>query len=226
MQDVNRAVAAAEAGEPMRHRIARYAGGLPCRFGQREPEREPGRERGRVGAAGPVRGGHRVADDRDGQVSGAVEKVVDGVRAILTYPRVRLAANQAQRLAAYLAAAASIPNMPLLTLGLQFADVPDSFDNMHPRYRDTWRTAGPGAFEFPFFACPSCGHALHLQSGAGSDGADALICSTGDWRYDGWIGSKAQLGARPPALHSAGSQPRLDPLQNFLVFVLFTMEHL
>jgi len=46
VQDVNRAVAAAEAGEPMRHRITRDAGGLPGRFGQREPEREPGRERG------------------------------------------------------------------------------------------------------------------------------------------------------------------------------------
>ena len=122
---------------------------------------------------------------------------VEGVRAILAYPRIRLAANQAQRLAAYLAAAASIPNMPLLTLGLQVSDVPDSFEDMHPRYRDAWRSAGPGAFEFPFFACPSCGHALHLRAGAGSDGADALACTNGDWRYDGWIGSKAQLSERP-----------------------------
>ncbi|MBJ7532551.1 DEAD/DEAH box helicase family protein, partial [Rhodomicrobium vannielii ATCC 17100] len=49
---------------------------------------------------------------------------VDGVRAILTYPRVRLAANQAQRFAYYLAAAASIPNNPQLTLGLQVSDDP------------------------------------------------------------------------------------------------------
>ncbi|MBJ7533299.1 AAA family ATPase [Rhodomicrobium vannielii ATCC 17100] len=137
---------------------------------------------------------------------------VDGVRAILTYPRVRLAANQAQRFAYYLAAAASIPNIPLLTLGLQVSDVPDSFDNMHPRYRETWPSAGAGAFEFPFFACPSCGHALHLRAGAGSDGADALICTTGDWRYDGWIGSKAQLSERPPALFL----PTTDSLHQWL----------
>src|SRR5215472_15597715 len=72
VQDVYRAVAAAEAGEPMRHRITRYAGGLTGRVGQREPRREPGRERGRVGAAGPVRGVQRVADHRERHVSGAV----------------------------------------------------------------------------------------------------------------------------------------------------------
>ena len=121
-----------------------------------------------------------------------------GVRAILTYPRVRLAANQAQRLATYLAAASSIPDMPLLTLGLQVSDVPDNFAQMHPRYRSAWRSAGPHVFEFPFFACPACGQALHLAAGGGRDGADALICSRGDWRYDGWIGSKEQLSARPP----------------------------
>jgi hypothetical protein len=137
---------------------------------------------------------------------------VQGVRAILTYPRIRLAANQAQRLAAYLAAAASIPNVPLLTLGLQVSDVPDSFDDMHQRYRDAWRSAGPGAFEFPFFGCPSCGRALHLRAGAGHDGADALICTAGDWRYDGWIGSKAQLSDRPPALFL----PTTDSLHQWL----------
>lgn len=137
---------------------------------------------------------------------------IRGVRAILAYPRIRLAANQAQRLAAYLAAAASIPNIPLLTLGLQVSDVPDNFDAMHPRYREAWQPAGPGVFEFPFFACPSCGQALHLQAGGGSEGADALICTAGDWRYDGWIGSKAQLSERPPALFL----PTTDSLHQWL----------
>ncbi|WP_342657223.1 AAA domain-containing protein [Sphingomonas sp. NY01] len=136
-------------------------------------------------------------------IVGALGDALDGiagVRAILAYPRIRLAANQAQRLAGYLAASASIPNLPLLTLGLQVSDVPDSFEAMHERYRKVWRTAGPNAFEFPFFACPSCGHGLHLRAGGGRDGADALVCTTGDWRYDGWIGSKAQLRDRPPSL--------------------------
>lgn len=135
-----------------------------------------------------------------------------GVRAILAYPRIRLAANQAQRLAGYLAACRSVPNLPLLTLGLQVSDVPDMFEGMHARYRDAWRSAGPNAFEFPFFACPSCGHGLHLRAGGGSDGADALVCTTGDWRYDGWIGSKAQLRDRPPSLFL----PTTDSLHQWL----------
>ena len=148
-------------------------------------------------------------------IAGALGDALDGiagVRAILAYPRIRLAANQAQRLAGYLAASASVPNLPLLTLGLQVSDVPDSFETMHPRYREAWRPAGPAAFEFPFFACPSCGHGLHLRVGAGREGADALVCTTGDWRYDGWIGSKAQLRDRPPSLFL----PTTDSLHQWL----------
>lgn len=137
---------------------------------------------------------------------------ISGVRAILAYPRIRLAANQAQRLSAYLAASASVPNLPLLTLGLQVSDVPDSFDAMHKRYQEVWRPAGPRTFEFPFFACPACNHPLHLRAGQGSDGADALVCTTGDWRYDGWIGSKSQLRERPPAFFL----PTTDSLHQWL----------
>lgn len=146
-----------------------------------------------------------------GALGDALEGIA-GVRAILAYPRIRLAANQAQRLAGYLAASASVPNLPLLTLGLQVSDVPDSFETMHTRYREAWRPAGPMAFEFPFFACPSCGQGLHLRAGGGRDGADALVCTTGDWRYDGWIGSKAQLRDRPPSLFL----PTTDSLHQWL----------
>ncbi|MER8772644.1 AAA domain-containing protein [Mesorhizobium sp. M0960] len=125
---------------------------------------------------------------------------VDGVRAVLAYPRIRLAANQAQRLAGYLAACATVPELPLLTLGLQVGDVPNSFESMHLRYQEAWKPAGPDAFIFPFFACPQCAAPLRLKPGGGYAGADALICSKGDWRYDGWIGSKAQLQVRPPAI--------------------------
>lgn len=137
---------------------------------------------------------------------------IKGTRAVLAYPRVRLAANQAQRLAAYLAAAASVPQLPLLTLGLQVKDVPDDFEAMGHYYVDQWREAGPGRFEFPFFACPSCGQALLLLAGRGRDGADALVCTGGDWRFDGWIGSKRQLRERPPSLFL----PTVDSLHQWM----------
>ena len=146
-----------------------------------------------------------------GALGDAIEGV-GGVRAILAYPRIRLAANQAQRLAGYLAATASVPNLPLLTLGLQVSDVPDSFESMHERYRETWRSAGPNSFEFPFFACPVCGQTLHLRAGSGHQGADALVCTAGDWRYDGWIGSKTQLRERPPSFFL----PTIDSLHQWL----------
>ena len=146
-----------------------------------------------------------------GALGDALEGIV-GVRAILAYPRIRLAANQAQRLAAYLAASASVPNLPLLTLGLQVSDVPDSFEDMHERYREAWRGAGPSAFEFPFFACPNCSQGLHLRVDEGREGADALVCSTGDWRYDGWIGSKTKLRQHPPSLFL----PTTDSLHQWL----------
>lgn len=137
---------------------------------------------------------------------------VQGVRAVLAYPRIRLAANQAQRLAAYLAECQQVEGLPVLTLGLQIGDVPDTFEGMAQWYRPVWADQGGGAFAFPFFACPKCGGALRLQAGAGADGADALICGTGDWRFDGWIGSKAQLQARPPALFL----PTTDSLHQWL----------
>jgi len=146
-----------------------------------------------------------------GALGDALEGIA-GVRAILAYPRIRLATNQAQRLAGYLAASASIPNLPLLTLGLQVSDVPDSFEAMHERYREAWRSVSPNTFEFPFFACPVCSRGLHLRAGDGRQGADALVCTSGDWRYDGWIGSKAQLRDRPPSLFL----PTTDSLHQWL----------
>src|SRR3546814_1048050 len=56
-----------------------------------------------------------------------------GVRAILAYPRIRLAANQAQRLAQYLAGLAREPGMPTVTLGLQVGQVPESFHALNDR---------------------------------------------------------------------------------------------
>jgi len=125
---------------------------------------------------------------------------INGVRAVLAYPRIRLVANQAQRLAAYLAACAAEADLPPLTLGLQVKDVPDSFVDMHERYAQVWPQSGPNAFRFPFFACPACGEPLNLKPGKGTGGADALLCTSCAWRFDGWIGAKEQLRTNPPSL--------------------------
>lgn len=125
---------------------------------------------------------------------------IEGTRAVLAYPRIRLAANQAQRLAGYVAACGSVPGLPLLTIGLQVGDVPDSFVSMNTRYHALWQKSASDAYRFPFFGCPSCGEPLSLKPSAGQDGADALICSRGDWRFDGWIGSKEAIWSKPPAI--------------------------
>jgi ATP-dependent helicase YprA (DUF1998 family) len=124
-----------------------------------------------------------------------------GVRAILAYPRVRLAANQAQRLAGYLAAFSAQADMPNVTLGLQVAQVPERFDPLPDSAIEAgWRPMGERLFTFPFFACPKCAADLLLRADGGLDGADKLECVTCDWAFGGWVGSKAGLRETPPAL--------------------------
>jgi hypothetical protein len=123
---------------------------------------------------------------------------VRGSRAVLVYPRIRLAANQAQRIAGYLAALARVPGMPLLTLGLQNKDVLGHFGA--PDEEKGWRQGPGGAFSFPFFACPEgeCKGNLWLQPGGGANGADLLRCPRCGWEYGGWVGSKKGVVERPP----------------------------
>jgi hypothetical protein len=136
-----------------------------------------------------------------------------GVRAILTYPRVRLVANQAQRLTSYLAALSKVPGMPLVTIGMQVGQVPRTFGQLQTWDHDAgWDKAGPDAVTFPFFGCPKCGEPLHLYPSDGLDGADALVCTLGDWRFDGWIGSKEGLVRVPPAFFL----PTADSLHQWL----------
>ncbi|TBD43323.1 AAA domain-containing protein [Rhizobium ruizarguesonis] len=124
---------------------------------------------------------------------------VGGTRAILVYPRVRLAANQAQRLARYLASLRQIAGAPPLTLGLQNGSVPEAWDEADP---EAWEPTGrTGEYQFPFFMCPepACGGQLTITAGAGS-APDTLNCKCCGWRFDGWIGTKQALRATPPSL--------------------------
>ncbi len=123
---------------------------------------------------------------------------VQGTRAVLVYPRVRLAANQAQRITGYLAALAKIEGMPALTLGLQNWQVPTHLANIHESLQEIWTTTAGGALRFPFFACPDCGGNLHLHPGRGHSGADRLACTECPWHFDGWMGSKEAVRQRPP----------------------------
>jgi hypothetical protein len=124
---------------------------------------------------------------------------IGGTRAILVYPRVRLAANQAQRLARYLAALGKVDGAPRLTLGLQNGAVPESWQYADP---ETWEPTGrTGEYQFPFFMCPEppCGAPLSIA--AGTKGApDTLHCKGCGWEFDGWIGTKQALRATPPTL--------------------------
>ncbi len=140
-------------------------------------------------------------------------KGVHGTRVVMAYPRIRLAANQAQRLARYLAALAKQNDMPTVTLGLQVGQVPEDLENLREWDRTAgWAALGAGAFSFPLFGCPSCGSELLLQSGAGVDGADRLVCTHCHWDYAGWIGSKRGLRHQPPAIFL----PTTDSLHQWL----------
>ena len=109
---------------------------------------------------------------------------VRGTRALLVYPRIRLAHNQAQRLAYYLAHLATVPDAPPLTLGVQATGVPASFDRNIP---PEWDPRGEG-FTFPFFECPACGKGLLLTPERGRRGRRSAFmqCVWVEFRRLGW----------------------------------------
>lgn len=125
-------------------------------------------------------------------------KGIRGTRSVLVYPRVRLAANQAQRLAGYLAAFSRVDGMPTLTLGLQNFQVPGGFDRMHESLESIWKDKGGGARDFPFFGCPNCTSDLLIHPGRGINNIDSLSCFKCGWEYTGWVGSKTELVRSPP----------------------------
>ncbi|MCA9713746.1 MAG: DEAD/DEAH box helicase, partial [Myxococcales bacterium] len=127
-------------------------------------------------------------------IASAIDKLagVTGTHAVLVYPRIRLANNQAQRLAGYLAALAQQDGMPTLTLGVQNSEVPSNFgDNA----KHTWERVG-SSYTFPLFPCPrdACGGSLLLTPTPEPDQPDRLWCRNCAWSYTGWIGSKRGLG--------------------------------
>ncbi len=125
---------------------------------------------------------------------------IRGTRAILAYPRIRLATNQAQRLVRYLALFSQQDGMPIISAGLQLGGVPEDFGQLKEWDVDAgWKELGAGHLLFPFFKCPECGKDLHLHVGRGHEGRDRLACVECDFQFDGWAGSKAQLRANPPA---------------------------
>ncbi|MBB4509546.1 AAA domain-containing protein [Rhizobium leguminosarum] len=125
---------------------------------------------------------------------------IRGTRAILAYPRIRLATNQAQRLVRYLALYSAQDGMPVLSAGLQLGGVPEDFSRLKEWDLDAgWKELGAGHFLFPFFKCPVCGKDLHLHPGHGHQGLDRLVCVECEFEYKGWVGSKVQLRATPPA---------------------------
>lgn len=137
-------------------------------------------------------------------IAGAAADRLDGirgVRAILAYPRIRLATNQAQRLAGYLSDFAREPGMPTVTVGLQVGAVPQTFGQLQKWDEDAgWRQVSDRTYTFPFFACPTCEQELLLSHGQGVDGADKLSCTHCAWTFSGWVGSKQALRDNPPAL--------------------------
>ncbi len=125
-----------------------------------------------------------------------------GTKAVLVYPRVRLAYNQAERLVKYLALLAAQPGGPQLTAGVQSKDVP--FSSHQPASYEPggglvpWEGDAAGGFEFPLFGCPNCGKRLRMKAGGGTDGHDRLECTACPWAFGGWAGSKQRVQKVPP----------------------------
>lgn len=123
-----------------------------------------------------------------------------GCRAVLVYPRVRLGANQAQRLVRYLSLFNEHKGIEPLSVGLQNGEVPSSFDEVRdkPEHYENWPSRGELEFLFPFFGCPQCEQDLNLAAGQGRNGRDLLTCPSCAWSFEDWVGTKAGLRESPP----------------------------
>ncbi len=124
-----------------------------------------------------------------------------GCFVVIAYPRIRLATNQAQRIAGYLAAVARVTKLPAMSLGVQSREVPKNFAKLYDNDQAIgWEKLSDKEIRFPLFTCPEneCGGDLNLQIDAGDNGADRLYCCKCSWSFSGWIGSKDKLASNPP----------------------------
>lgn len=119
---------------------------------------------------------------------------VKGSRCLFIYPRTRLASNQAQRLAQYLAEFNRHTSKGL-SLGLQCKEVPTS-----PRWIDWERGSGGNGWRFPFFKCPDedCQQDLTCHIGEGAHGLDRLSCPQCGWTFNHWVATKDRILESPP----------------------------
>lgn len=124
-----------------------------------------------------------------------------GCLVVIAYPRIRLATNQAQRIAGYLAAVAKVTGLPAMSLGVQSGEVPKNLGKLYENNRAIgWEQLNDNEVRFPLFTCPEneCGGDLNLQIDAGDNGADRIYCCNCNWSFSGWIGSKEKLASNPP----------------------------
>ena len=124
-----------------------------------------------------------------------------GCFVVIAYPRIRLATNQAQRIAGYLAAVARVTGLPAISLGVQSSEVPKNLRKLYDNNRAIgWEQLSENEVRFPLFTCPEneCGGDLSLQIDAGDNGADRLQCCKCNWSFAGWVGSKEKLSSNPP----------------------------
>jgi hypothetical protein len=130
---------------------------------------------------------------------------IRGTRAVLVYPRIRLAVNQAARLVGYAKALGDVTKQRIrITVGLQSRDVPKSWAPGDMGYHaDTWLADDDGrGWTFPFFGCPTCKGQLRLEQGRRLEEPDSLCCDQPQcgWSFDGWVGTKEGLQKAPPSI--------------------------
>lgn len=134
---------------------------------------------------------------------------IHGARAILVYPRIRLAVNQSERLVRYAKALNDVLGVRAVTVGIQHGSVPQSwaaermkFDEGKEGEERLWVPQGGGGWKFPFFPCPGCDAELTLKAADEPADADTLTCHdpTCGWSFAGWVGTKTAIRAQAPAI--------------------------
>lgn len=131
---------------------------------------------------------------------------VQGARTVFVYPRIRLAINQAARLADYASELSRLLGVTI-TVGLQAGPVPSDWQwlerdaNQVERAAPEWERHAHGGWHFPLFPCPRCERPLRIVPAPPDAPADRLECpKPACWSFDGWAGTKATLRRAPPAL--------------------------